>query len=427
MSQQIVGSFPFPTYVDETGSFQEVIPGALVTETSLNAYTLAAAVGSYAVTGSAATLSVQEPASTGNYAVTGSAASFSISEPAATGSYSVSGVAAGFSINEPATSGSYVISGVAVNFQISEPASTGSYLLSGSAASLTKGFGLAATAGSYTLTGVATNLLISEPATTGSYVLTGSSATLSISEPAASGAYAIAGSSVIFSINELAATGAYSLTGSAAGLFIGEPVAAGVYLLTGVSATLLKEAGLFGGVGSYLITGDLGGAGEGLGALGELALGEFPGFGKETTFLVEMPAAAGSYMVIGGTAALTVKKAAAANTLWSSAGGGSGGRWAAEALEEPNRASVHHVLWLESGKASVSGEATALLSGRGMLARSKRINCRGRDPALLKTSRMLVQEGGYVCTGAKAGRRLGDAEQEMERLIAIDNDFLLAA
>jgi hypothetical protein len=139
-----------------------------------SAYTIAADAGSYALTGTAATLKYGRlvAASAGSYALTGTAATLKYGRLVA------------------ADAGSYAVTGTDASLEYGRllAAGAGAYTLTGQSATLTKagvGYTLAASAGSYALSGQAATflrsyILAAEP---GAYTLTGTAATLRYGEP----------------------------------------------------------------------------------------------------------------------------------------------------------------------------------------------------------------------------------------------------
>lgn len=199
--------------------------------------TLTASAGSYAITGTSATLRKGKgiTAAAGSYAVTGTAATLrKAAKLAATaGSYSVTGTAAGLKLGRKiaAVAGSYTVTGTAATLRRARitSAAAGSYAVTGTAAALRRALKAAAGVGSYAVTGTAATLrhgwvLI---ASAGSYAVTGTAAALSKS---------ITGKSVV------AGVGSYSITGTAATLRHSWIISAsaGSYAVTGTSATLVK-------------------------------------------------------------------------------------------------------------------------------------------------------------------------------------------
>ena len=157
------------------------------------AASLTADAGSYALTGTAATLSkgFKVTADAGAFALTGTAATLRRTHilSAAAGSYALTGTAAGLAkgLRLVADAGSYALTGTAANLlrSLKIVANVGSYALTGTAATLRRAVGLTAAAGSYAYTGVAATLteaggaqnytLVAAP---GSYALTGTDASL---------------------------------------------------------------------------------------------------------------------------------------------------------------------------------------------------------------------------------------------------------
>lgn len=206
---------------------------------TLAAFSLPAAQGSYALSGTAATMRLGLPAmvaGVGSYALTGTAASplHGWLLTAAAGSYALTGTAASpfYGRDLAATAGSYVLTGTTVTLTASvnkvTMADPGTYVLTGTDANLLHAWLLAAAAGSYALSGTAASPLLGlkiDATVAGSYLLTGTDVALN----------AATGNKTL-----LADLGTYLLTGTNATLSAGFMVAAaaGSYALTGTAATL---------------------------------------------------------------------------------------------------------------------------------------------------------------------------------------------
>jgi hypothetical protein len=187
---------------------------------SAGAFTIAAAGGSYALSGTAAGLFAgrKVDAGAGSYALSGAAASLLAGRKLAvnSGSYAISGTAAGLRAARllSAGGGSYVITGQDVTL-IYTPGG-GSFVLS-------------AASGSYSITGGAANLraarLIAEGA--GVYAISGSAANLRAGRKvtAQGGSYAVSGQNIATLANRII------------------PLAGGGYLITGSSITLVPPVG----------------------------------------------------------------------------------------------------------------------------------------------------------------------------------------
>lgn len=142
------------------------------------ATTLTAGVGSYTMTGTAATLKYGRilPAAVGSYSITGTAATLKYGRTiaAAVGSYAITGTAAGLKrgYTLAAAVGSYALSGVDATLKkaITLVGDVGSYILTGTDATLTHTGSTATTItadpGSYTLTGTDATLTASSASTT---------------------------------------------------------------------------------------------------------------------------------------------------------------------------------------------------------------------------------------------------------------------
>lgn len=223
--------------------------------------TLAAASGSYAVTGTNATLRRNLPmiAGVGSYAFTGTAANTKLGRntAAAAGSYLLTGTAASLleARKLAAAAGSYAFTGTDANLNKGQTlaAGAGSYLLTGTAANPLLAHKLAAAAGSYLFTGTAANTKLGRntAALAGAYAFTGTAASLLEARKlvAAAGSYVFTGTAATpFQARKvIAALGQYNFVGTDADVHIVAPGAyliiadAGAYLMTGTAATPLHN------------------------------------------------------------------------------------------------------------------------------------------------------------------------------------------
>jgi len=214
------------------------------------AFTLTADVGSYTVTGNAASLIAPKTltAAAGSYVITGVAAATKYNRlvNAAVGNYTITGSDALADYVITAATGSYNITGVASALLQGRrlTADVGSYTITGVDAAFITGIRLVAESGSYTVTGVANNLLYNRliTANTASYTISGQDATLSKS----------GGSTSI-----VAESGTYNISGIAAGLLKGYVVTGqnGSYTVTGVAAGTRYNRSLSANSGAYTISG----------------------------------------------------------------------------------------------------------------------------------------------------------------------------
>jgi hypothetical protein len=194
---------------DITGTGDLIAPGASGDgegTVGAAAFSLSTDAGSYAVTGSAAALSVAFPisATAGSYAVTGSAATF----------------ARGYVLQ--ATPGSYAVTGAAASLRSARVVSgaAGSYAVTGTAATFSRRYALTGAAGAYDLAGLPANLLrtgqreiVLAP---GTYTLTGADALALVTRvlSAAPGSYTLTGTDAAFDESDTPAEpGSYDLTG----------------------------------------------------------------------------------------------------------------------------------------------------------------------------------------------------------------------
>lgn len=98
---------------------------------SVTTTVLAAATGTFTLTGEAATFQVKEPASFGSFALTGEAATFQIGEAIASGSYALTGESATFQPGMAEGFGSYALTGETATAEIFLPVGPGIYVLTG--------------------------------------------------------------------------------------------------------------------------------------------------------------------------------------------------------------------------------------------------------------------------------------------------------
>lgn len=195
---------PFNDMDDMSQGFTIAISPATV------AYTLTAASGSYALTGTTAALAFggRLAAESGSYALSGTAVTLTY---AGASTYTLT-----------AESGSYAVTGTTVSLRVDRniAAEAGSYSLTGTAASLRQARVLAAEAGAYGVTGSSASLLSAKKlvAATASYSLTGTAVALAYGKALAaeSGSYALTGTSVAFGriYAMAAASGSYVMTGT---------------------------------------------------------------------------------------------------------------------------------------------------------------------------------------------------------------------
>ncbi len=199
-------------------------------------YTLSASVGSFTLTGSAATLAkaLTLASSAGSFALTGKAETFSAGRPlsASAGAFVLTGQSATLakSLHLSASAGSFTLTGGSATFLSGKgiAGAPGAFALTGSTASLTKSLGTSESPGSFTLTGRPSSLSAGRPLTlgAGSFPLTGRSATLAYaptSNPTLSGS-----------------PGAFSLSGSSASLSYQPQVVAVTGALFGPSPAVRK-------------------------------------------------------------------------------------------------------------------------------------------------------------------------------------------
>jgi len=227
--------------------------------------------GGYLVGGQPATLTVNSAnktvsATAGSYAYTGTVARLVLSKQYNVGLYALTGTAATLSqTGDPvvnAFSGSYTITGGNTVLEHIRLIGTGDYQITGTAATLKKGKGLVGNAGTYLIAGTAAKVAQSRhfPSAEGTYGITGAIATLRYSnEPAKvlvlnSGIYTLTGQAAALPITLNAAVGSYALTGQYAQLL--PRAESGTYAITGTPVTFVRTSNILDpAIGSYQITG----------------------------------------------------------------------------------------------------------------------------------------------------------------------------
>jgi hypothetical protein len=258
--------------------------------------TMAADAGSFAISGTAASLEqgYAVDAEPGSVVITGTAASLE----------------QGYEVS--AEAGAFTITGTDASLELSEviEAESGSFVITGTAASLEQGYVLEADAGAVTITGqdAGMNIGLSMPADAGAFTITGTAATLIEDSEieAESGSFTITGTDADLSVagNTImpADAGEFAITGTAASLEQGYAVdaEAGAFAITGTAATLSVSIRLSAEAGVFSITG----------TAANLLLDQ----------VVE--AESGSFAISGTAADLTDSGAEA-----DAVGGGGGARW----------------------------------------------------------------------------------------------------
>jgi hypothetical protein len=384
--------------------------------------TIAAATGSFVLTGVAATMRATRlmPAGTGSYVLTGKAAQL---KP-----YKLR-----------ADMGVYLLTGKDAQLKIASPArimaSVAPYVLTGKAAALLWKHRLDATVrATYVWTGIAASLKKGHPliAATQTYVVSGIAASLRISgrisPPVAP--YVVTGiaAGLYKGFRVIAASRSYTETGVAAGLYRGKTLitAAGSYIETGIAANLLQthkiaatvtpytETGndadllynrnLAAGTGSFTYTANAAALDYGravLAATGVYTVGT-PDAGLIATR--RMPAVTASYTETGIDALLTktYTPLLASPASFVLTGIGTGLRRLG-------------ILSTISSSYVLTGYGAGLLVGRGLTASTRAYAWTGVNAGLI-APRLLVTSGGtYVLTGYNVGLAVGGKHGHMLR------------
>lgn len=237
-------------------------------------YTLAAAVGSFAISGNAAALSTGRRilAASGSLAIIGYDAALRYGKRfvAGVGAFAVTSIAASLRVARrlAAAQGSVTVTGItaALKYGRRMAAAMGSFAIAGLDAALTVaslGHQLAAAAGSFAVTGISAGVRVSRymSAAHGSFTITGYTATLRAMRrfAAAAGAYAVTGISAVLKTARrlIAAAGSFTATGYAASFQKGKILVAGYgsFLVAAMSAALNRASLLRGQAASIVVAG----------------------------------------------------------------------------------------------------------------------------------------------------------------------------
>jgi hypothetical protein len=349
-------------------------PVVMLRVREIQAISFNAEVGSYSITGQAATTAASRSfnAEAGAYSLTGQAATLALTKElsANSGSYAITGQAADFVLAKSisADSGSYVISGQNAELSFlgsavqvswleieaavgaySIDAASGAYSISGQLAALTKSTVFSADSGAYVISGQPANFVSTRTfeASAGSYVVTGQPATFVAPQ----------------TFN--AEVGSYSITGQAADLqyvaVSGLDAQAGSYVVTGQDATLIRTQIFTAGFGQYSISEDYVDPGY-----------NDPGYTSGTSaallrsLLFNLDA--GNYAITGQNAGL----------------------------------SLDTLLNAEAGAYNISGQDASLLSAASLFADAGAYDISGQAASLLSSSLFNAASGSYLISGQAA-------------------------
>lgn len=393
------------------------------------AFIVGAGAGSYAVTGTAATLrhTYTVPAAEGSYALTGTAASLlhKYRVDAGSGSYAVTGTAAtvdhglgvrvivswaeleGVESNEKAIdalSGSYAVTGssAALLHKYVVSSGTGAYAVTGTAASALHNYRVAALPGAYDVTGTAASLLHkwNLSAGAGSYAVTGTAATLHRNVPivAGAGGYSLTGTaaSLLHKWNSTAGSGSYVVTGTAASLLHkwSLPAGIGAYSLTGSDVSLTKASNkiLAAGAGSYTLSGSVASALHGW--MLASAAGNYQVTGNATNLVhsYKLSALSGSYALSGSAVSLLHNGSLSTGAESYSIVG----------TDAALSTTTNSVLAANAGSYSISGTAASLLHKQTVFAGSGSYSVSGSSVALVHRYVVAAGAGSYSITGSDA-------------------------
>ena len=242
------------------------------------AFVLAAAVGSYAVTGTTASTvhGYQVVNPPGVYTITGKSIQTRriAAEPAG---YQLQGQAVTLETGSPrlvVASGGYTVTGTAINFVRRIPGGVGSYVVAGTAATLTRsstGNTLSAVKGTYSITGTPVSLESTVTILTGDYGVTGTAVTLRKGKGLfiSSRSFNINGQAALLKhgIQVPVAQGTYVILAPTTQLVRSSQTAKsivgndGVFRVIGVAATLSPARKIAATPGSYTYTGFVTGSG----------------------------------------------------------------------------------------------------------------------------------------------------------------------
>jgi hypothetical protein len=288
--------------------------------TITHAYLDATVIGTYALSGVAATLTKQNklPCAVGAYVLSiDDTITRDYGLSCNTGAFTYTGSTAAFakSGGSPytfvASVGSFVLS---IDDQVTRDygltCAVGSLSLTGGATVLTKAGArtLVALAGSYTLSGIPTTFDVKMPAVTGSLVLTGQAMTPRVTVPAVVGTYTLSGVAASFFINRklICNVGALSLSGVSATFDVKLPSLVGSYVLSGIAAAITVQRQLSCVRGQYALTGIA--ATVAMQHKLSCVVGSYVSTGVGTVLGVGMPAVVGTYALNGIASGLTVQR-----------------------------------------------------------------------------------------------------------------------
>lgn len=270
---------------------------------AINYYTMAAAQGSFTLTGNAANLTraFKLTADQASFALAGKASNLvrGLKVAAAVQSFTLTGNAANLIVGKglTASTGSFTVTGnaSALTKQAKMPAVVQSFTLTGNATNLVRGLKLTASVRAFTLTGNAVNLVAGKgvAAAAGSFALTGNAVNFSLTRKvlAGTGSFTLTGNATGLTrqLKMMAAAGACTLTGKSASLAAARQatVSAGAYSVTGITTSLAAARTLSPSVSPYAVTGNASALARGL----------------------ELGVSAGSFALVGGSVTIARTRA----------------------------------------------------------------------------------------------------------------------
>lgn len=395
-----------------------------------NAYTLACAQGSYALTGQTTSLLRGRllGATQGSYTYTGQTVGLLYGrkvQPTA-GSYVLSGQDVGLKQGRvlAVAQGSYVYTGQTVLPEWTRTplaVSQGSYALSGQDVTLRLGKSLACTQGSYALTGQDVGLLFGRAlaATQGSYALTGEDVALKWARTAlvaTQGSYVLTGEDVGLLVGRAlgCTTGTYAISGQTVGLTVGRRLAAtqGSYALTGQDVTFPWTHVLGVAQGTYSLTGeDVNFVYTPTGAFTLLCgVGTYTLSGQAVGLLAarRMPATQGSYSLSGQAVGLLVsRRLLTAQGAYIYTGEATGLLWA-------------HLLSAAQGAYAYTGQSIGLFVGRRLAAAQGTYTYTGEPVVFPRVYVLGAVVGTYTYTGISVGLAHHASGQDYEPPLSLD-------
>jgi len=368
-----------------------------------NGVTMAAASGSFVLTGTAVDLKrgVLLAAESGSFVYTGTTVTLlrDLVIPVSSGAFVYTGTAIALlrALQVAGESGNYSYTGASVDLDrgVVLDAEGGTYSMAGTAIALNHGFDLVADSGTFTYAGTTIALLhgFLLPADTGAYSLTGTQVDLlrAVGLVADAGSYVYTGTSINLKRGLLFATdsGSFLFTGTAVALITGYglSVDSGSYVMSGTLAALLKASNLVSESGAYVVNGTTAQLLRSLIFISAAGNYTYTGTDVTLTLGVSMSADSGSYTMTGTSVDL----------LRALVMVGASGAYSVVGAAANFLRSV--IINGASGAYSLTGQVINLNYGRTFSANTGSFVLTGTAAGLVADLLLQADSGGYVYTG----------------------------